>query len=124
MFFLFSYNADDFLIILQFAPTEDTTAPHYPVRPTPTSGPSATFCGRSPRAPATAPAAAPTATGPAPVRRWAAHPSGAASAELVAMRCHSAGISPGRCRARATASEAPRPTAPATAPTAAAFAPR
>ena len=61
--------------------------------------------------------------GASPSERPAAHPSGAASAALIAIRCHSAGISPGRCRARATASEAPRPTAPATAPAAAALAP-
>src|SRR5262245_34631201 len=31
------------------------------------------------------------------------------------MRCHRGGISPGRCRARATASDAPWPTAPTAA---------
>ena len=43
------------------------------------------------------------------------NPSGAASAALTAMRCHSAGISPSFWRARATASDAPRPTAPTSA---------
>ena len=95
-------------------------------RPTaaPTSGPSATFCGRRPKAPTTAPADVPTTTGPAPVNRPAAHPNGAINAEVVAMRCHNAGISPGRWRARATASETPNPTAPATAPIIAGLAPR
>ena len=95
-------------------------------RPTaaPTSGPNATFCGRRPIAPATVPAEVPTATGPAPVTRPATHPSGATMAVVTAMRCHNSGISPGRCRARATASETPSPTAPTTAPTVPAFLPR
>ena len=38
----------------------------------PTTGPSRTFCGRSPSAPAAAPAAVATGTGPAPVSRSAA----------------------------------------------------
>lgn len=66
-------------------------------------------------APTTAPVAVPTASGPAPVTFSEAHPSGAASAVLTAMRWHSAGISPSFCRARATASDAPRPTAPTNA---------
>ena len=49
-----------------------------PLRPSPsptsapTAGPSRTFCGRSPIAPAAAPAAVATGTGPAPVSRSAA----------------------------------------------------
>ena len=82
---------------------------------TPTTGPIATFCGRNPIAPTTAPVAVPTARGPAPVAFPSSHPSGAASAVLTAMRCHSAGISPSCCRARATASDVPRPTAPTSA---------
>ena len=95
-------------------------------RPTaaPNSGPSSTFCGRIPSRPPRVPVAAPTATGPAPVTRPAAHPSGATSAALVPIRAHNGGISPGRCQARATASQAPSAAAPATAPTLAARAPR
>ena len=63
---------------------------------TPTTGPSATFWGRKPSAPTVAPVTAPTATGPAPVSRPAAQPIGAARAVLTAIRCQSAGISPGR----------------------------
>ena len=65
-----------------------------------------------------------TGTGPVPVSRSAAQPSGAASAPLIRMRDHRAGISPGRCVARATASAAPSPAAPASAPMAAAARPR
>ena len=58
------------------------------------AGPSTTFCGRTPSAPASgAGDRSPTATGPAPVSRPRAQPSGAASAALAAMRDHSAGIS-------------------------------
>ena len=60
----------------------------------PTTGPMATFSGRNPIAPTTAPVAVPTARGPAPVAVPRTHPRGAASAVLTAMRCHSAGISP------------------------------
>ena len=99
-----------------------------PVRPSPTAapttGPSRTFCGRSPSAPAAAPATVATGTGPAPVTWSAAQPSGAATAPLAMIRDHRAGISPGRCRARATASTAPSPAAPASAPRAAARGPR
>ncbi len=109
------------------AATEPARCPLRP-RPSPisapTTGPSRTFCGRNPMAPAAAPAAVATGTGPAPVSRSAAQPSGAASAPLARIRDHSAGISPGRCLARATASAAPRPAAPASAPTAAAARPR
>ncbi len=71
--------------------------------------------------------AAPTSTGLRGLRglsRPAAHPSGATSAALVAIRDHSGGISPGRCWARATASDAASTAAPATAPSPAARAPR
>ena len=84
----------------------------------------ATFSGRSPIAPTTAPVAVPTASGPAPVDLPATQPSGAARAVLTAMRCHSAGISPSFCRARATASDVPSPMAPTTAAAAAALPPR
>jgi hypothetical protein len=68
--------------------------------------------------------AVPTATGPAPVTFSEAHPSGAAIAVLTAMRCHSAGISPSFWRARATASDAPKPTAPTNPALAADLTPR
>jgi len=82
----------------------------------PTSGPRTTFCGRSPIAPANAPTSTPTTTGPAPVSLPSAQPSGAISATLITMRDHSAGIWPGRCRARATASETASVSPPSTAP--------
>src|SRR5437764_2524023 len=66
----------------------------------------------------------PTTSVPAPVNRPAAQPSGTASATLITIRAHSAGISPGRCRALATASLAPTPTAPTTAPSTVAPAPQ
>ena len=56
--------------------------------------------------------------------RPTAHPSGATSAALVAIRAHYGGISPGRCLARATASQAASATAPVTAPAPAVRAPR
>ena len=90
----------------------------------PAAGPSRTFCGRRPSAPAAAPAAVATGSGPAPDRRLAAQPSGAARAPLMTMRDHRAGISPGRCVARASASAAPSPAAPASAPAAVAALPR
>ena len=62
-------------------------------------------------APPSAPVPVPTATGPLR-HRPAAHPTGATSAALVAIRCHSGGSSPGRCRALATRSDTPSPTAP------------
>ena len=74
-------------------------------------GPERHLLGTEAQTPATAPAPVPTATGPAAGSRPAAHPSGAASAALTRMRCHSAGISPGRCRRRAMASEAARAAA-------------
>ena len=43
---------------------------------------------------------------------------------LTAIRCHKAGISPSFWRARATASDVPRPTAPTNAAAAADLAPR
>jgi len=66
----------------------------------------------------------PTVRGPAPVTFSEIQPSGAASAALTAIRCHSAGISPSRWRARAAASDAPRPTAPMNAARAAVLTPR
>ena len=78
-----------------------------PRRRPPARAPPSAGAARAPRPRRRSPV--PTATGPAPVSRPAAQPSGAASAALAAMRCHSAGISPGRCRARATASDAPQP---------------
>src|SRR5262249_55748359 len=66
----------------------------------------------------------PTVSGPAPLSRPAAQPAGAASAPLARMRDQSSGIWPGRCRARDTASAAPRRAAPAAAPRTAARAPR
>ncbi len=83
----------------------------------PNSGPRITLCGRRPTAPVTAPAAVATPTGPARVTRPAAQPSGAAIAALARMRCHSAGISPGRCRRRAIVSEAASTALPTTAAT-------
>ena len=87
-------------------------------RPTaaPTAGPSATFCGRSPIAPAAAPATAATGSGPAPVRRCAAQPAGAAIAPLAMIRDQRAGISPGFCRDLAMVSAAITTAPPATAP--------
>jgi hypothetical protein len=90
----------------------------------PKIGPSNTFCGRTPNRPASAPVPVATATVPAPAIRSAAHPTGAISAALAAIRCHSGGISPGRCLARATRSDAANPAAPATAPSTPARAPR
>ena len=90
----------------------------------PTTGPIATFWGRMPSTPTTAPVAMPTVRGPAAVSLSATHPRGAANAVLTAMRCHSAGISPSFWRALATASEAPRATAPTSAAPAAARTPR
>lgn len=90
----------------------------------PTTGPSATFCGLSPIRPHAVPAATAMPSGPDPVDRAAAHANGAARAELNAIRCQSAGIWPGRWRARANASEVPSPTAPRTAAIAAARRPR
>ena len=90
----------------------------------PTTGPIATFCGRRPSAPTAAPVTVPTTRGLARPRRSATQPSGAAMAALTAMRCHSAGISPGCCRARATASLAASPVAPTAVPTAIARRPR
>ena len=78
--------------------------------------PRTTFCGRSPITPASAPATTPTTTGPAPVSFPSAQPNGAISATLITMRDHNAGIWPGRCRARATASETASVRAPSTAP--------
>ncbi len=75
-----------------------------------------TFWGRIPKVPPIAPVTAPTTVGPTGVTRSAAHPTGATKAALTAMRCHSAGISPGRWRARATASDAPSPAPPSNAP--------
>src|SRR5215472_17000983 len=89
----------------------------------PTTGPRATFCGRRPSAPAAVPAAVATGTVPAPASP-ATQPAGAASAPLIAIRAHSAGISLGRCRARATASTAPSPAAQPSAPSRARFPPR
>jgi len=68
------------------------------VRPmaAPKTGPSTTFCGRTPSRPPSAPVAAPTVTGPALVSCPAAQPSGATNAALVAIRAHNGGISPGR----------------------------
>ena len=65
-----------------------------------------------------------TGTGPTPASRSAAQPSGAATAPLAMIRDHSAGISPGRCRARATASTAASPAAPPSAPSTTARRPR
>ena len=90
----------------------------------PTTGPIATFWGRMPSAPTTAPVAVPTVRGPAVVSLPATQPKGAANAVLTAMRCHSAGISPSFWRALATASDAPRATAPTSAAPAAARTPR
>ena len=90
----------------------------------PNTGPASTFCGRTPSRPPSPPVTAPTATGPARPVRPAAQPSGATRAALVAIRCHSGGISPGRCRARATASDAASNPAPAAAPALAARRPR
>jgi hypothetical protein len=84
----------------------------------------ATFWGRKPSAPAAAPVAIPTPSGPERGTRPIAHPSGAASAVVLAMRCHSGGISLGRWRARAIASDVPSATAPAIAATAAFLTPR
>ena len=109
-----------------------TAAPCRPGRPgppsarpaaTPHTGPSATFWGRTPRTPPSVPVIPPIATGPAP-NRSAAQPSGATSAALAAIRDHSAGISPGACRARAAASVAARAAAPSAAPAATARGPR
>jgi hypothetical protein len=74
----------------------------------PSTGPRATFCGRTPRVPPSSPVAVPTTTGPAGVSRPASQPSGATRAALVAMRANSGGISPGRWRARASRSVAAR----------------
>jgi hypothetical protein len=82
----------------------------------PTTGPSATFCGRNPNTPAAPPLTVPTASGPAPVIRPPTQLTGAVSAALATIRDHSSGISPGFWRARATASTAPRQTAPSIAP--------
>ena len=54
----------------------------------PNSGPRATFWGRRPAAPATAPAPVATTIGPTGVSLPAAHPSGAAIVALERMRCH------------------------------------
>jgi len=90
-------------------------APSAPPTAAPNRGPSRTFCWRIPSRPPKAPVAAPTSTGLRRVSRPAAQPSGATSAALVAIRCHSGGISPRRCRARATDSEAASTAAPAAA---------
>lgn len=74
--------------------------------------------------PATVPVTAAAATGPTRATRPATHPMGATSAPLIAIRCHNGGISPGRCRALATASAAASPTAPANAPETVADRPR
>src|SRR5205823_8706501 len=70
------------------------------------------------------PVAVPTATGWTRLTRPTTHPSGAISAPFIAIRCHNGGISSGRCRDRAIASDDAKPAAPAIAPTPAARAPR
>ena len=84
----------------------------------------ATFSGRNPIAPTTAPVAVPTARDQPRSPFPATQPSGAASAVLTAMRCHSAGISPSFWRARATASDVPSPMAPTSGAATAALPPR
>ena len=68
--------------------------------------------GPEAHSPAHGAAPAATGTGAAPGNRPATQPAGAAMAPLVRMRCHSAGISSGRWRRRATASGAGRARPP------------
>src|SRR5581483_4940995 len=90
----------------------------------PTTGPSATFCGRSPSAPAAAPATVATGSPRTPVTRCAAQPTGAATAPLARIRPHRAGTPSGAGRARAAASTAASNAAPAAAPPSTAPRPR
>src|SRR5215203_3656655 len=74
-------------------------------RPTaaPTSGPKITFCGRTPRSPASKPVAVPIRVGPALVILPASQPSGATNAPVDRIRYHNGWISIPRRRFRATA---------------------
>src|SRR5687768_3874234 len=69
----------------------------------PTSGPRTTFCGRTPKSPASKPVAVPIRVGPALVVLPASQPSGAINAPVDRIRYHNGWIPIPRRRARATA---------------------
>ena len=69
----------------------------------PTSGPKMTFCGRTPRSPASKPVAVPIWVGPALVVLPASQPSGATNAPVDKIRYHNGWISIPRRPALATA---------------------